>query len=507
MATYEIQLQFVSAFHVPVGDFFNGSSDPYIQAIINHKTDDELYFRTSTCRSTRDPKWQKEDTWHLGGIKEGTHVKIRMLDEDPRKMDNDRIGVSELRLEGLEQLCGQKEGKEIELKVQKRKASVKVYILTYTYSWLGAQDLKSQASRIKVKLTVKRDEKERKRPCLIGPIRYDIHFSPILGRLAHTKSDGSKVECFLGYQMHLRDVPDCRFPYTKKRSEIVMMYSSGIRGALIRRALRSQHSTIYGFDSRTIVSSADPDDAAARFLEMTDAASQTEKKMFTYAITPDGCIHFTRTGEQFAINHLSKHAMHSNAAKEVVYSGEFFFVEKGVDNDDQEAEHTESPAQTIIKDDELVMKIRNGAENIKRLQDDAAQHTRTRDKIRTKAKLMFHKSDNSKKNPSEKHASEHHHKVSDFTLVIDNSSGTFMPDAKDLPKLQKFLESNFPGLKIKALAQDDPKLKEAKKTRKLQDDDGPVYGQGSMSSSSSSSISFSDPAKPEHRHPEFHATN
>ena len=100
-----------------------------------------------------------------------------------------------------------------------------------------------------------------------------------------------------------------------------------------------------------------------------------------------------------------------------------------------------------------------------------------------------------------KHATEHHHKVSDFTLVIDNSSGTFMPDAKDLPKLKTFLESNFEGLTIKALAQDDPKLKECKKTRRLQEDDT-VYGQGSISSSSSSS--FSDPG--DHRHPEFHAS-
>ncbi|RYZ88965.1 MAG: hypothetical protein EOP04_08110 [Proteobacteria bacterium] len=109
---------------------------------------------------------------------------------------------------------------------------------------------------------------------------------------------------------------------------------------------------------------------------------------------------------------------------------------------------------------------------------------------------------------SDKHASEHHHKVSDFTLVIDNSSGTFMPDAKDLPKLQKFLESNFSGLKIKALAQDDPKLKEAKKTRRLQDDDGPVYGQpGSSISSSSAASSFGDPRDQQHHHPEFHAEN
>lgn len=508
MVKYEVQLQFVSASHVPVGDFFNGSSDPYIEAYINHKTSKEIKFRTSTCRSTRDPQWQPEDVWHLGGIEEGTSVKLRMLDEDPRKLSNDRIGASELKLEGLEALVGQ-EGKVIDLKVQKRKATFKVYFLTYTYSWLGAQDLRRQSARLKVKLTVKKDENNHQRPCLIGPIRYDIHFSPLLGRLTSTRSGGTKVACFLGYQLHLRDVPDCRFPFTQKRSEIVMMYSNGIRGKLIRRALRSQYATVYGFDSRTIVSSTEPKDAAARFLEMTDAASQADKKMFTYAITPDGCFHFTRSGDQFAINHLSKHAMHSNTAKEVVYSGEFFFVTNKSDDEDQAAEHNdEGTAQTIIKDDSLVLQIRRGVENIKNIQDEAATHTRARDKIKIKARAMLHKN-HADNDPEKKQspATEHHHKVSDFTLVIDNSSGTFMPDAKDLPKLKEFLERNFDGLRIKALAQDDPKLKEAKETRKLQDDDEAVYGQPGSSISSSRSSSFEDPRVAKHKHPELHAEN
>jgi hypothetical protein len=282
MTTFECQIRFEHASHVPVADFWNGSSDPYVQAFINRKTDDEISFRTSTCRSTRDPKWQDSDVWHVGGIKEGQLVNLRMFDEDPRKMSDDRIGVSELRLEGLQELANN-DGKEIELKVQKRKASAKVYVLTYTYSWLGAQDLRSQSSRLIIQLRAKKEEHARSRPCLIGPIRYDIHFSPLLGRLAQTSSGGdTKVKCFLGYQLHLRDVPSCRFEFTRKRSEIVMMYSSGIRGTLIRRALRGQHDSIYGFDARTIVDSVAPEDAAARFLEMTDAGSEADVKMVSF---------------------------------------------------------------------------------------------------------------------------------------------------------------------------------------------------------------------------------
>lgn len=126
MSKWEIQIRFIRAIHVPVGDFFNGSSDPYVEAFINHKKDNQISFRTSTARSTRNPAWQKDDVWHIGGVDEGTVVKLRMYDEDPRKLSNDKLGVSELRLDNLEQIATMKDGKEIELNVQKRKASFKV---------------------------------------------------------------------------------------------------------------------------------------------------------------------------------------------------------------------------------------------------------------------------------------------------------------------------------------------------------------------------------------------
>ena len=36
-------------------------------------------------------------------------------------------------------------------------------------------------------------------------------------------------------------------------------------------------------------------------------------------------------------------------------------------------------------------------------------------------------------------------------LVIDNASGTYAPGKSELPKLQKVLELNFPGLEVEAV--------------------------------------------------------
>lgn len=551
MATYTIALRFVSGSRLPIGDFFQGTSDPYVVAYLDRKGTNELVFRTSTARSTRDPKWQEDDVWHVRGVQEGAVIKIWLYDEDPRKLDNDRLGVAELRLDNLEQLASQDEAKEMTLKVSKRKANMKVYALTYIYTWAAFQDLNKQAASITVELKVKKDEHKPDKPRQAGPMRYSIHFSPILGRMAGTKGSGSNVSCFLAYRLQLKDIPDdIRFEYTRKRKEIKMIYGNGVRGFLLRRALRAQHSTIYGFDRRTIVGACPRDEAAARFLEMTDAATDLDKKIFTYAIRPNGVLHFSQTGPAFAINHLSKHAMHCNAGKEVVYSGEFFFVrrEKGEigadavraggasgEIDDDARKHAEkedgrktAASETIIKDDSLVARVRAGSENLVDSGGNHADNPRqrpTREKL--KAKFSRSKREYSDKLHQQHYSREkqrqaanggdagnraanggekgreggglpdgmHTHSIEEFTLVFDNSSGTFFPDEQRLKDVQKLFEHNFPGLRVIGMAQSDDKLSQLKKTRQANalpedgEDGAGVYRQASSASSSSISSS------------------
>ena len=77
-----------------------------------------------------------------------------------------------------------------------------------------------------------------------------------------------------------------------------------------------------------------------------------------------------------------------------------------------------------------------------------------------------------------------------YELVIDNDSGTYRPDANLLPVLQKYLEKNFPGLRILTKACDDDelkKIKEEQKKAKMGEGGHMVFGQGSETSSISSS--------------------
>jgi len=174
-----------------------------------------------------------------------------------------------------------------------------------------------------------------------------------------------------------------------------MFSKSGIKGRLLHRALHKQYATIYGFGKNTewgIVSPSDDDEDTGRlfaekFLWMTSFGAQG--RVFTYVITLDGEMRFTETGEEFAIEMLSKHSMHADVAKEIAFSGEFF------------------------------VRLREGheGESVESNRGDLEGESRD-------------------ENP--KH----------YELVIDNSSGTYRPRKELLPTLAGFLssEDNFGGL-------------------------------------------------------------
>jgi len=132
------------------------------------------------------------------------------------------------------------------------------------------------------------------------------------------------------------------------------------------------------------------------------------ERIYTYVITLDGEWRFCETGEEFAIDLLSKHSMHADLAKEVAFSGEFFVRRK-------ESHHSHQPPP-------------NG---------DAG--------------------------PIPVHNSK------DYELVIDNESGTYQPKKELLPTLQEWMSrsENLGGLGgVLAMDGFDETLKKWKKERK-----------------------------------------
>lgn len=202
-----------------------------------------------------------------------------------------------------------------------------------------------------------------------------------------------------------------------------MFNSKGLRGKVLNAALHKQHRRVYNFDSSTEYGQFEPhtEQATAQFLRMAHFGEA--HRIFTYVITLDALMRFTETGHEFGIDLLSKHTMHSNVATYVACSGEFFVRRIGHHDGSRRGSHSGSHHGSIHE---------NGTLDPPRPSTSASQQV----------------------DPSL------------YELFIDNDSGTYRPDKRTLPDLQRFLEENLPGLKIKTMHAEEEELQKMKEARR-----------------------------------------
>jgi len=160
-------------------------------------------------------------------------------------------------------------------------------------------------------------------------------------------------------------------------------------------------------------------------------------------ITLDAMWRFTETGKEFGIDLLSKHTMHSDVNIYIAFSGEFFIrrLENPHKEGSPEDQETHPPAE-----------LGGGL---------------------------------SKGDPP--------HDPAYYSLIIDNDSGTYRPNAEMLPKLKAFMQKSLPGIKVVTLdcASDKEKMEKWKgeqRERKKAEGKGIVAVQGDSGSISSSDV-------------------
>lgn len=189
-----------------------------------------------------------------------------------------------------------------------------------------------------------------------------------------------------------------------------MFESNSIRGRILNRALHHQHTRIYNYDRQTVYGSF-PEPCREMTLKFLELAHYDKGgRIFTYIITLDGKWRFTETGKEFGIDLLSKHTMHSDVNVYIAFSGEFFIRR----HQQPQAKHENSHRSDAAKVD--------------------ASPTHPPDEI---------SGGPPKEDPPKDPAY--------YSLVIDNDSGTYRPNAKLLPELKAFLHKQLPGLHIMTL--------------------------------------------------------
>jgi len=249
--------------------------------------------------------------------------------------------------------------------------------------------------------------------------------------------------------------------------------------------------------------------ASRQFLKMVHydeapGANVPGGRLYTYVITLQGEWRFTETGPEFAIQFLSKHSMHSDVAPEIAVAGEFFVRRRrrkggmplSHEHQEHEKENKEKTDDTDVDDLNTGAKRKfsyssiqpPGAAEKKGMKEDSDEKDEKAKHDEAGSDPKEHKEKREQEDIGTNEGSEKHENQADtelirvshrpshpigrsrypsnFVLIIDNDSGTYRPDKSQLPSLKKYLERNLPGLKIKVMACDDPKLKQWKEEQK-----------------------------------------
>ncbi|RDA85667.1 hypothetical protein CP532_4653 [Ophiocordyceps camponoti-leonardi (nom. inval.)] len=434
---FTLRFCFLRAANLAPGDLSTASSDPYLTATLKagnpkrHKEEPDLTHRTPTVRRTTEPEWN--DEWIVANVPpSGFTLKCRLYDEDSADKD-DRLGNVTVKVPGLSASWPGWPAPGREFGAKKRMMSKRAFVLK------GITNLLRSGRHMTPRLTISVEVLGTSQPphaqmYTVGPTTWVKHFSPMIGRLIGTKvnadendqqpppssSKGKKKQSekydFQANEMQLQGpVPwQLYHRYVEFRPFISSMFlSTGLRGKVLNAALHKQHSRIYNFDQSTEYGTFEPrsEQASLQFLRL--AHFDEGGRVFTYVLTLDGLLRFTETGKEFGIDLLSKHTMHSNVAKYIACSGEFFIrrLQRPDASDDPE------PGQRTHPDEALP----GGPPE-----------------------------DPPPRNPSH------------YQLIIDNDSGTYRPDKSILADLKSFLEANLPGLGIVTMHCEEEELQKLK---------------------------------------------
>ncbi|KAH9930898.1 uncharacterized protein B0H18DRAFT_1116605 [Fomitopsis serialis] len=248
-----------------------GSADPYFVA----KLDGKLQYISSVKENTLSPVW--DEAWRVKNVPQGAVLAVDVMDKDSNSLTDGYVGQF-----SLEVSSGEKDIR-IEDKMLKRNRgtfSLKIDIVPSTDA--GACEHPYQFD---------------------GPIRYSLHYSPTIGRL--TRADSRLYATWKIYIKGIRlffgdEVQPWNRDYSKARSIF-----QGPTALAVRSVIHTGHRMLYARDRNPF-------------------AHRIKPALYTYVISvDDDSMRFSETGARFLVNMASKHALHSNCADAVRYSGEF----------------------------------------------------------------------------------------------------------------------------------------------------------------------------------------
>ncbi|KAL3931450.1 MAG: hypothetical protein SGARI_004204 [Bacillariaceae sp.] len=146
--------------------------------------------------------------------------------------------------------------------------------------------------------------------------------------------DGGKLEELRTWQINLWCVNDIfrgkTCGWNRHYHAAQQIYGSGPSCAAVRKGIQAQHLMLYSHEKQygrrecEVQHVVGWKDFLAAIPDHDAGTSEGHGIRFTYVIGVDSVMSFSITSAMTGRDFLSKHALHANAAEEVVYSGEFF---------------------------------------------------------------------------------------------------------------------------------------------------------------------------------------
>ncbi|EWC44284.1 hypothetical protein DRE_01110 [Drechslerella stenobrocha 248] len=441
---FDLLLTVCSASHVAVGDI-HGTSDVYVIGKVKNvkglvpgeAKSSRVHFRTSTHRATRDPRW--DERWRFGGVREGTYLKMKVFDEDAKSRSDDKLGSIKLVLTDLEPLLdGQEHVRNIPIRRHKGQKHVQIFTAVFDFCNPDAH-VKAPAPHITVKLQLlPSNSSDILHIHLQNPTCYSVHYSSLANLVATTpsrkqdtpqKTDSTTHSTsFKAYKISLIHPP----PYPTLQFEADLAHAkafdpSKFHYRVFRHLVRKQYQNIYGHDRNTVYGHWWNTDTVGPGL--VELLQPVENKLFTFIITLDGEWRFCETGNEYKINHLSKHGMHADGKAKVVWAGEFFLR-----------------LDTIEDSDEC----------------DAAMYNPGGEKV----------------DPTKRGLN----RARRWRIYLDNDSGTYSPSNEKLGDFRDFMARNLQGIEVVVKNFEDEALNKGKEEQigesENAEDEGQEKGKG-----------------------------
>ncbi|RDB19426.1 hypothetical protein Hypma_013524 [Hypsizygus marmoreus] len=303
----DVEIQFIGASGLPKLDVV-GSADPYFVANI----DEKVSFVSAVKANTLTPVWN--ETWRVKNVPATADIRVEIMDKDEGAPHDDYVGKFKTTVSP-----GAKEA-EIEGPLFRR---------TRGTFWL------------KVESHPSKDANPSKFPYLFdGPIRFSRHFSPTVGYLTNLDD----VRLYSTWKIYLKGVPlffGDQYQCWNKEYKAAQSIFQGPASIAVRSSIQAGHRMLY---ARTAKDGSGVIDEFADLSQILHGglgtrpgaqkyaqfANRIKPAVYTYIISAeDDSFRFSETGAAFFVDFASKHALHSNCAEKVRYSGEFHPRPKG----------------------------------------------------------------------------------------------------------------------------------------------------------------------------------